>query len=52
MRPSCEDALTAGIADTPCRPDGGPAVALWENNILHKHLKQTWQAETLSSAAV
>ncbi len=48
VQSGCEDAFTActlaGTADTPCSPDGGPAVALWENDTLHKRLKQTLQA--------
>jgi len=38
-------------ANTPCSLDGGPALALLENDTLHQHLKQTWQAESLSSAS-
>lgn len=49
IKPACEDAFTARIADT---PDGGPAVALWENDTLHKCLKQTWQAEWLNSSVI
>ena len=45
MRPACADAsstcVLAYTGDSPCSGDDGPAVALWENDTLHNHLKQT-----------
>lgn len=41
----CVDALAACIlactSNTPLSPDGGPAVALLENDTLHNNFKQT-----------
>lgn len=52
----CVDALAACIlactSNTPLSPDGGPAVALLENDTLHNNFKQTCQAELLSSALI
>lgn len=52
----CVDALAACIlactSNTPLSPDGGPAVALLENDTLHNNFKQTWVAQLSADLGV